>query len=156
MTALATYDLPAVERFINELEGKQVECKDFCSDLAAQVACQLIIAQQLHSAIAGWKEAVFRGVCEFDQEVESVFRNQLEKSLPAASAVSRSAVENRKDCCLDSTAATLLYHVRALEGYHKVWIRPELSSRPAYRTTLSPAQMERMQKSFSVMNAEGK
>lgn len=140
---LATYDLPEVRQFVEELKAKRSGCFEggYCSTLDKLIACQLDVCRGLTGAIATWKERIFRGILEYDRDVESALREQVADTLETALEVVRLAYEREAECFEFARLAQLQEQARLLERYEAKWVRPRLAARPAYRKPLSPAEV---------------
>lgn len=155
---LTTFELPEVQRFIEELKNTRSDCFEgrFCSSLDKLIACQFQVCRDLNQAIATWKFRVFRGLIEFNPEVEAILREQILETLEKAREAVMIARDREAECFEFAKLRDLDQQVLALYRHQVKWVQPRLAERPAYRKSLTPDQIAAMQSGLAGVPATGK
>ncbi len=140
---LMTFELPAVQQFLKDLQAKRSGCFEgqFCSKLDHLIACQIEICRELNEAIAKWQSSVFRGLIDLNRDVESEFRVQVEQTYEIALPVVQLASDRQAECFEFARLAELSKQVQILERHLTKWVQPARAVRPAYRKVLTPNEI---------------
>jgi hypothetical protein len=143
---LATFDLPEVRRFVNQLSVKRAGCLEgnYCSRLDERIQCQLQVCKELNDVVWTWTFRVFRGQIPHNPEVEIALREQVGQTLEAAQEVVSLAREREAECFEFARLDELSKQVRKLNRLEAKWASPRVAVRPAYRKSLTPAEISTM------------
>jgi hypothetical protein len=140
---LATFDLPAVLHFTEDLQDRQRRCDNgggmVCSDLDATISYHVQLCSELRQGISGWARAVFTGQVPFDPAVETLLKVEVQELLPHSKRVAAQGREKNWMCFELAGLNQLHYWIVDLDYLLENWVSPRLAVSPAPRVKLPAA-----------------
>jgi hypothetical protein len=145
---LATFDLPAVRHFTEDLKERQRRCDNgegmICSDLDATINYHMQLCQELRHVINDWAQAVFTGQVAFDPAVEALLKVEVQDLLPHAKKIAAQGREKNWQCFELSGLNKLHYYVVDLDYLLAHWVSPRPAIGPAPRVKVPDAAAQQI------------
>lgn len=138
-TMLQTHDLLAVRRFAAEVTSRLAGCNGEgmqCQRLDDSLRCLAELCVQVWEETRRWAAEVFAGRVEFDPEVETLFKSQLETILTRAKPLVRHSKGMQFDCASLSYLPLLENYVTFFDQSLRNWVSPRRATGPAARTRI--------------------
>jgi hypothetical protein len=135
----ATFDIPAVRRFSDDLNEKARSCDNgegmSCSNLDGKIKHYNGLCVQLREYVNQWARAIFTGQIAFDEQIENLLKQEIRQLLPRANLVAARGRALEKECSTQGLN-DLKDHILDFHYLLENWVSPHLSVSPAPRIVL--------------------